>query len=127
MKQIRADRGALGEGCVVINEGPDAYVMEDNRIRLEPGEALACVAASEIWQTGGSILYKMSREEAERWSRDHLVPPHPKPDDKLPRKLYRAYTEGTHYRAPIRFIKEDLDMSEGLRTSHRTNFIGHQI
>lgn len=132
MQQVRASRGALGEGHVVINEGPDAYVMEDNRIRLEPGEALACVAVPEMWQGGGTILYRMSREEAEAWVRDASLPPHKVvgPDyqeiEDSPRILNRAYTEGTDFRAPIKWVTENFDDGSPWGfVSHRTNFIGH--
>ncbi len=133
MKQIRASRGALGEGHVVINEGPDPYVMEDNRIRLEPGEALACVAVPEFWQgsaSGGSFLYKMSREEAEAWAHDASKPPHrvgpAGQNEDEPRVLHRVYTEGTDYRAPVKWVQETFkDGTPWGFESHRTNFIGH--
>lgn len=125
MEQIRADRGALGEGCVVINEGPDAYVMEDNRIRLEPGESLACVAVPNFGPMNSAYLYRMSREEAEKWARDRSLPPHRKPDNNGRRRLFRAYTEGTDYRAPVRFVEEDINDPKRTLTIYRTNFIGH--
>ncbi len=130
MNQVRASRGWLGEGCVVINEGPDVYVMEDNRIRLEPGEALACVAVPEFWQgsaRGGSFLYRMTREEAEAWAHDASLPPHRiGPAGQLEdssRRLFHAYTEGTEYRASVR-VEEGREGMEPLVTGH-TNFIGH--
>jgi len=146
MKQLRADRGALGDGIAVINEGPDAYVMEDNRIRLEPGEALACVAVPEFGPMNSAFLYRMSREEAEAWVHNRSTPPHRNPDDDKARRLYRAYTHGTGHRAPISWIEEDAQFTtvddkilaymkhseigklrDHYRFSSRTNFIGHLV
>lgn len=126
MQRLSASRGALGEGMVVVNEGPDAYVMEDNRIRLEPGEALACVGVAEMWQGGGTILYRMTKEEAETWASDvHNAPirleaGRPSLDKK--RRVFHVTTRGTEFRASVEW-EEECDLPETFRKSQRRNFL----